>query len=110
MHNYYDPQATLEAAQLMTSVADQYRGNNNFEYDLVDICRQALADQGRLQYLKTIAAYNGFSRKAFENDARRFLEMILLQDKLLGTRTEFRLGHWTEAARKLGNTARERLV
>lgn len=108
MHNYYDPQATLEAAQLMTSVADQYRGNNNFEYDLVDICRQALADQGRLQYLKTIAAYNGFSRKAFEHDARRFLEMILLQDKLLGTRTEFRLGHWTEAARKLGKTPQEK--
>ena len=108
MRNYYDPQATLEAAQLMTSIADQYKGNNNFEYDLVDICRQALADQGRLQYLKTIADYNGFSRKAFAKDAHRFLEMILLQDKLLGTRTEFRLGHWTEAARKLGTTQQEK--
>ena len=107
MRNYYDPQATLEAAQLMTGIADQYKGNNNFEYDLVDICRQALADQGRLQYLKTIADYNGFSRKAFAKDAHRFLEMILLQDKLLGTRTEFRLGHWTEAARKLGTTQQE---
>ena len=108
MRNYYDPQATLEAAQLMTDIADQYKGNNNFEYDLVDICRQALADQGRLQYLKTIADYNGFSRKAFAKDAHRFLEMILLQDKLLGTRTEFRLGHWTEAARKLGTTQQEK--
>ena len=108
MRNYYDPQATLEAAQLMTGIADQYKGNNNFEYDLVDICRQALADQGRLQYLKTIADYNGFSRKAFAKDVHRFLEMILLQDKLLGTRTEFRLGHWTEAARKLGTTQQEK--
>lgn len=108
MRNYYDPQATLEAAQLMTGIADQYKGNNNFEYDLVDICRQALADQGRLQYLKTIADYNGFSRKAFAKDAHRFLEMILLQDKLLGTRTEFRLGHWTEAARRLGTTQQEK--
>ena len=108
MRNYYDPQATLEAAQLMTGIADQYKGNNNFEYDLVDICRQALADQGRLQYLKTIADYNGFSRKAFAKDAHRFLEMILLQDKLLGTRTEFRLGHWTEAARKVGTTQQEK--
>lgn len=108
MRNYYDPQATLEAAQLMTGIADQYKGNNNFEYDLVDICRQALADQGRLQYLKTIADYNGFSRKGFAKDAHRFLEMVLLQDKLLGTRTEFRLGHWTEAARKLGTTPQEK--
>lgn len=57
MHNYYDPEDTRRAAILMASVADKYRGNNNFEYDLVDICRQALDDQGRRQYLKTIADY-----------------------------------------------------
>ncbi len=108
MHNYYDPADTRKAAILMTSVADRYRGNNNFEYDLVDICRQALADQGRRQYLKTIADYNAFARKDFDLDADRFLKMILLQDKLLGTRSEFRLGHWTEEARHLGKTPAEK--
>ena len=108
MRNYYDPASTLEAARLMVSVADKFKGNNNFEYDLVDICRQALADQGRLQYLKTIADYNGFSIGQFDKDSKRFLKMILLQDKLLATRSEFRLGHWTEAARKLGHTNAEK--
>ena len=108
MHNYYDPEDTKQAAILLTSVADKYRGNNNFEYDLVDICRQALADQGRRQYLRTIADYNAFARKDFDKDADRFLKMILLQDKLLGTREEFRLGHWTNAARSLGKTQAEK--
>lgn len=108
MHNYYDPEDTRRAAILMASVADKYRGNNNFEYDLVDICRQALDDQGRRQYLKTIADYNAFARKDFDKDAKRFLDMLLLQDKLLGTRSEFRLGHWTEAARNLGKTPAEK--
>ena len=108
MHNYYDPEDTRKAACLMASVADQYRGNNNFEYDLVDICRQALDDQGRRQYLKTIADYNAFARKDFNKDSQLFLDMILLQDKLLGTRSEFRLGHWTEAARSLGTTPAEK--
>ena len=108
MHNYYDPEDTRKAAILMASVADKYRGNNNFEYDLVDICRQALDDQGRRQYLKTIADYNGFARKDFEKDSQLFLDMLLLQDKLLGTRTEFRLGHWTEAARNIGKTSAEK--
>ena len=108
MHNYYDPEDTRKAAILMASVADKYRGNNNFEYDLVDICRQALDDQGRRQYLKTIADYNGFARKDFEKDSQLFLGMLLLQDKLLGTRTEFRLGHWTEAARSIGKTPAEK--
>ena len=108
MRNYYDPASTLEAANLMVSVAERYKGNNNFEYDLVDIVRQALADQGRIAYLHTIAYYNSFSRNEFRHSAKRFLDMIMLQDRLLDTRPEFRLGHWTEAARSLGKTQEEK--
>ncbi|MBQ9216477.1 MAG: alpha-N-acetylglucosaminidase [Prevotella sp.] len=108
MKNYYDPADTKEAARLMNSVAEKYRGNNNFEYDLVDITRQALADQARLQYQHTIADYKGFARKEFDKDATRFLDMLLMQDKLLGTRSEFRLGHWTQDAVKAGSTPEER--
>ena len=108
MSNYYDPEDTRQAAILLTSVAKKYRGNNNFEYDLVDICRQALADQGRKQYLKAMADYKSFSRQEFKKDSNRFLKMILLQDKLLGTRQEFRLGRWIEEARSLGKTAEEK--
>ena len=108
MKNYYDPADTREAARLMNSVAAQYRGNNNFEYDLVDITRQALADQARIQYQKTIADYKAFSRQQFDQDAARFLDMLLMQDKLLGTRSEFRLGHWTEDAVNAGATADEK--
>ena len=108
MSNYYDPEDTRQAAILLTSVAEKYRGNNNFEYDLVDICRQALADQGRKQYLKAMADYKSFSRQEFKKDSDRFLKMILLQDKLLGTRPEFRVGRWIEEARSLGKTAEEK--
>ena len=108
MSNYYDPEDTRQAAILLTSVAEKYRGNNNFEYDLADICRQALADQGRKQYLKTMADYKSFSRQDFKKDSDRFLKMILLQDKLLGTRPEFRVGRWIEEARSLGKTAEEK--
>ncbi len=108
MSNYYDPEDTRQAAILLTSVAEKYQGNNNFEYDLVDICRQALADQGRKQYLKVMADYKSFSRQEFKKDSEQFLKMILLQDKLLGTRPEFRLGRWIEEARNLGKTAEEK--
>ena len=99
MKNYYNPDDTQVAAQLMVKAAERFRGNNNFEYDLVDICRQALADQARVQYLQTIADFNAFRKNAFDKDAKRFLEMLLLQDKLLGTRREFRLGRWLTDAR-----------
>lgn len=108
MSNYYDPDDILRAATLFASVADKYRGNNNYEYDLVDIVRQAMADQARVQYEQAIANYKAFRRKAFATDSERFLKMLLLQDKLLGTRSEFRLGRWTTQARSLGTTPQEK--
>ncbi|MFR9261220.1 MAG: alpha-N-acetylglucosaminidase C-terminal domain-containing protein [Bacteroides cellulosilyticus] len=60
MKNYYDPTVTEEAARLMVEVADKYRGNNNFEYDLVDIVRQSLSDKGRIVYNRTIADFKSF--------------------------------------------------
>ena len=108
MKNYYDPSSTRDAALMMIRVADKYRGNNNFEYDLVDITRQALADQARLQYQRAIADYKAFAVKDFGSDYRKFLLMLLAQDKLLGTRSEFRLGHWTEAALACGSTPEEK--
>lgn len=108
MRNYYDPATTLEAAVLMAKAASRLKGNNNFEYDLVDITRQALADQGRRQYQRAMSDYRTFSRKDFERSSTRFLEMLLMQDRLLGTRSEFRLGSWIEAARSIGTTSEEK--
>jgi alpha-N-acetylglucosaminidase len=133
MKNYYDPAATLKAAQLFlkslefatanssadaTAAANSKSSadgmavanstlNNNLEYDLVDITRQALADQARLQYQHTIADYKAFNIEGFKKNADRFLKMLLLQDELLGTRPEFRLGHWTQAAINCGTTPEE---
>lgn len=108
MENYYDPTVTAEAARLMLSVADQYRGNNNFEYDLVDIVRQALADEGRITYNRAIADFKSFDKKSFRKNAGRFLRLLLLQDSLLATRSEFRVGRWIAQARDLGTTPEEK--
>ena len=108
MKNYYDPESTFQAARIMNIAAKNYRGNNNFEYDLVDITRQAMADQARIQYHRVIADYNSFSKERFKKDSQLFLDMLDMQDKLLGTRPEFRLGHWTEAAISCGNTPEEK--
>lgn len=50
MTDYYDPAAVIEAAGEFVKAADRFRGNNNYEYDLVDIMRQAVAEAGRLMY------------------------------------------------------------
>ena len=106
--DYYNPKDVIDAARWMISVADQYKGNNNFEYDLVDVLRQAIAEKGRLTLKVVAAAYRAEDKALFEMASQRFLQLILLQDELLGTRKEFRVGNWTGMARKIGKTSQEK--
>lgn len=108
MQDYYNPQDVIQAAKLFLSAADKFKGNNNYEYDLVDITRQALAEQGRLVHGVMKAAYKAREAKLFDETSQRFLRLILLQDELLATRSEFRVGNWIAQARALGNTAEEK--
>ena len=108
MQNYYDPTVTAEAAALMVDVADKYRGNNNFEYDLVDMMRQAVSDEARIVYNRTVADFKSFDKRSFACDSKQFLALLLMQDSLLGTRSEFRVGRWIQQARKQGNTPEEK--
>lgn len=108
MQNYYDPTSTEAAARLMLEVADKYKGNNNFEYDLVDIVRQSLSDRGSIVYNQTIADFKSFDKKSFAAHSQEFLNILLAQDRLLGTRSEFRVGRWIEQARNLGTTPEEK--
>lgn len=108
MQNYYDPTSTEAAAHLMLEVADKYKGNNNFEYDLVDIVRQSLSDRGRIVYNQTIADFKSFDKKSFAAHSQEFLNILLAQNRLLGTRSEFRVGRWIEQARNLGTTPEEK--
>ena len=108
MQNYYDPTSTEAAARLMLEVADKYKGNNNFEYDLVDIVRQSLSDRGRIVYNQAIADFKSFDKKSFAAHSQEFLNILLAQDRLLGTRSEFRVGRWIEQARNLGTTPEEK--
>lgn len=107
MKKYYEPEDVIRAAGLLLSAADRFQGNNNFEYDLVDIMRQAVAEKGRLVYPILTTAYKAGEKELFAASARRFLDLILLQDRLLATRPEFKVGKWIENARNLGLTPEE---
>lgn len=110
MKDYYNPQEVIEAARLMISIADKYKGNNNFEFDLTDILRQAIAEKGRLMQKSVTAAYRAGDKTLFEMASRHFLQLILLQDELLATRPEFKVGKWISNARALGNTSTEKAL
>lgn len=108
MVKYYEPEEVIRAAGILLSAADRFKGNNNFEYDLVDIVRQAVAEKGRLVYPIMIDALKAGEKELFAAASQRFLNLILLQDRLLATRPEFKVGTWIEKARNLGTTQEEK--
>ena len=108
MKDYYQPMEVIKAAQLMTEVADSYKGVRNYEYDLVDIVRQAVAEKGRMVYAVLQAAYKAHDQQLFEATARRFLHLIMQQDRLLSTDPLFSVGRWIGDARRMGITEQEK--
>lgn len=108
MSDYYDPADVIRAAGMMVDAAERFRGNNNFEYDLVDIVRQAVAEKGRLMYRVLVDAYKAGDRELFKLSSDQFLRLILMQDRLLATRSEFKVGRWLESARNQGSTEEEK--
>lgn len=105
---FYAPDSTAKAARLFTSVADQYKGNNNFEYDLVDIVRQSNADKGNVLLEEISQSYDRKDKEDFRKQTQQFLDLILAQDRLLSTRKEFSVSSWLNAARSLGTTEEEK--
>lgn len=102
--NYYTFQNVIKAAGLMIKSAENFVDNNNFEYDLIDVVRQAVTEKARLIHAVVSKSFEADEIELFRGASSRFLELMLLQDRLLSTRKEFMIGTWLNMARDCGNT------
>ena len=107
MEEFYDADDVIRAARLMVEASHDVKANANFGYDLVDITRQAIAEQARLVYDEVVAAYKAKDREMFTLATRRFLDIVLQQDRLLSSMPDFMVGRWIKQARALGANASE---
>ncbi len=108
MEEYYNPDDVIRAARLMVEASCEVKANDNFRYDLVDIMRQAIAEQARYVYGEAVAAYKAKDRMVFDHATRRFLDLLLQQDRLLSSVPDFMVGRRLHDARSLGATDAER--
>ena len=102
---YYNPADQVQALTKMIDVADNFRGNNNFEYDLVDVMRQSIADKAHTLRKEIVTAFNAKNRTLYLEKRKLFLDLLLAQDRLCGTRPEFMVGTWLEQAKKIAPDA-----
>jgi len=82
--------ALLELLQ----VAPELRTTETYQYDLVDVARQVLANQARVLLPQIKNAYESKDNEAFDRLTAEWLEDMHLQDTLLATNDHFLLGRW----------------
>ena len=99
----YDTDIVIAAADGMLVEMNNFdSSNDNFNFDLLDVVRQALTNYA-LDFLKQLNSdYNAAGYDAtFEARKNYYLTLIEDIDELLGTHKKFRLGHWAEMSRNI---------
>lgn len=95
---FYDADSTAKAAALMVTAAPEFAGNDNFDYDLTDILRQANADRANVILRQIASAHENGAADSVAALSDEFLALILRQDSLLSRRTDMSVESWLDAA------------
>ena len=106
----YAPKDLLPAWDLFVSAARRGVKTDGFEFDLVDITRQVLANYASVLQRKWVDGFKSRNEKAFLAGSMDFLNLIIDLDSLLGTRKDFLLGPWLAEARLWGSGPQEKAL
>ena len=100
---YYSPKDVLLAGRLMLQTAREHpelMQHTTFRYDLVDVCRQVLADQAREILPRCKESYDHVDPVAFRRESEAFCELITRTADLLAAHEEFLLGTYLQGAKE----------
>jgi len=106
----YAPKDLLPVWDLFMYAASTGVNSDGFQFDLVDITRQVLANYASPLQKKWVTAFKTKDTAAFKRYSRQFLQLISDMDALLATRKDFLLGPWIADARSRGNPAGEKAL
>ncbi|HSC37410.1 MAG TPA: alpha-N-acetylglucosaminidase, partial [Chitinophagaceae bacterium] len=106
----YAPNSLLPAWDEFIKSIDRCGNSDGFQYDLVDVTRQVLANYALPLQQQIALAFRQKDTAAFKRSGKAFLELITDMDRLLGTRKDFLLGPWLASARKWGTTEKEKAL
>lgn len=107
-HLDYDPAKLYKAWALLVQAADSLKQSDGFQYDLVDVTRQVLANYAGPLQQKIASAWKNHNKEEFKRYSTAFLQLMDDMDDLLSTRQDFLLGKWINDARENGITEQEK--
>jgi len=106
----YDPAALIPAWDNMMQAAAALKSSDGFQYDVVDVTRQVLANYADSLQQQFARAYQKNDAVAFKKYSGQFLALLTDMDRLLATRKDFLLGRWLQDAKGWGTTPAEKAL
>jgi len=104
----YNPKDLLLAWDAMINAASTCSSSDGFQFDLIDVTRQVLANYALPLQRKIVTAYQTKKLDSFHEYTNKFTALIEDMDRLLATRKDFLLGRWIADARKWGMDEKEK--
>ena len=104
----YNPVDILPAWDLFVEASDACKDYDGFQYDMVDLTRQILANYALPLQQEIAKAFKDNDKEKFTLYSTQFIELIEDLDTLLATRKDFLLGPWVQDARAWGETEEEK--
>lgn len=104
----YKRKDLLPAWHDMVAAIPSCAKSDGFNYDLVDVTRQVLANYAGPLQQKWVKAYQQKNMADFKKYSTEYLQLITDMDMLLATRNDFLLGTWLADARNCGTTPTEK--
>ncbi len=108
VHSFYNPADLLPAWEQLLNASDELKQNEGYQYDVVNLTRQVLANYADELHAHYVVAYEQKNQKEMQRYSSQFLAVIDDMDRLLGTHPDFLLGTWLESAKKWGTNQEER--
>lgn len=107
-HLDYEPKNLIKAWELLIQASADLKTSDGFQYDLVDVTRQVLANYASPLQQKIALAYQQKNKSQFKQYSTEFLVLMDDMDDLLSTRRDFLFGKWINEARANGITETEK--
>jgi Alpha-N-acetylglucosaminidase (NAGLU) tim-barrel domain/Alpha-N-acetylglucosaminidase (NAGLU) C-terminal domain/Alpha-N-acetylglucosaminidase (NAGLU) N-terminal domain len=103
----YDAEGFQRALPQMLQVAPALRASETYQYDLVDIARQTVANESRMLLPQIKTAYDAKDGPRFEVLTQRWLHLMDMQDQLLAANRFFLVGAWLAHVRPWASSLEE---
>jgi alpha-N-acetylglucosaminidase len=108
VERFFLPADLVPAWEHLMDAAGDLSQNTSFQYDLVDVGRQVLANYANYLQQAYATAWEQGEKNLTEKYSRKFLELIDDLDRLMATQQNFLLGKWITDARSQGENQDEK--